>query len=112
MDIDLLQHCKEYLHTIVEEYIYNLHNLLYEISECDEDSKKYKKAKEALPIWKKEIENKVQDCKEDFGEDNYLPREEFYPIYCLFNALIDHPEDDNIADDIQECLDNLIKKYT
>ena len=111
MDIKQFKDCKAYIATIREEYIYNLHNLIYEVNECDEDSEKYKKAKAAKPEWEKEIRKMVQECKEWFGEDNKLPRTEFYPVYCLFNALIDHEEDDNLAEAIEECLDELIKKY-
>lgn len=111
MDTKKYKDCKSYMNTIKEEYIYNLQNLIYEVNECDEDSEKYKKAKAALPEWQKEIRKLVQECKEMFGEKDELPTTEFFPVYALFNALIEHEEDDNIADDIIECLDNLIKKY-
>lgn len=111
MDIEQFKACKNYIATIREDYIYNLHNLIYEVNECDEDSEKYKKAKAAKPEWEKEIRKMVQECKEMFGEKNDLPRTEFFPVYALFNALIEHEEDDNIAEDIEEALDELIKKY-
>ena len=111
MDIEQLKKCKAEIRIITENYIYNLHNLICEVNDCDDDSEVYKKAKESLPYAKKEIENLVQEVKVDFGEKNDLPRTEFFPIYALFNALIEHPDDENIAFDIEEALDELIKKY-
>lgn len=61
---------------------------------------------------RKELERRVQAEKEEFGENNQLPSTEFYPIYALYNSLIRHPEDAEIAYYLEEALSELIKKYS